>query len=327
MAGFGPAKPTEVFDSFWRFAAERQAVFFRRFRGQTPPWTQDPVVARFKFTNTYRASDRVSQYLIRNVIYGYEDTSPTEAFFRTILFKLFNKIATWKLLEQALGPIRYEDFSVHRYSQVLGAALDRGERIYSAAYIMPPARKFRAPRKHVGHLQLLSLMVRDELPKRLADAKSLRQAFELLRSYPMVGDFLAYQWVIDLNYGPLLSFSEMEFVVPGPGARRGLRKCFRDLGDLSDVEIIRLVADHQEEEFEQRDLCFQSLWGRRLQLVDCQNLFCEVDKYARVVHPNIGDSQGRKRIKQIYRPTYEPLDYWFPPKWGLNEYVTQDIVQ
>ena len=27
---------------------------------------------------------------------------------------------------------------------------------------------------------------------------------------------------------------------------------------------------------------FRDLWGRPLQLIGCQNLFCEVDKYARV---------------------------------------------
>ena len=62
-------KPTPVYDTFWRFAAERQAVFFRRFRREPAPWTRDPIIARFKFTNAYRATDRVSQYLIRNVLY------------------------------------------------------------------------------------------------------------------------------------------------------------------------------------------------------------------------------------------------------------------
>ena len=51
----------------------------------------------------YRASDRVSQYLIRNVIYRH-DQGPEEVFFRIMLFKLFNKIETWELLEEHSGP-------------------------------------------------------------------------------------------------------------------------------------------------------------------------------------------------------------------------------
>lgn len=105
-----PAKVSEVYESYWRFAAERQAVFFRRARGETRQWTDNPVLAIYKFTNAYRASDRASQYLIRHVIYRDDlPRSPREVFFRILLFKLFNKIETWELLERALGPITLED--------------------------------------------------------------------------------------------------------------------------------------------------------------------------------------------------------------------------
>ena len=60
----------QVFDAYWRFAAERQQVFYRRARREPPPWTDDPILDRFKFCNAFRASDRVSQYLIREVIYS-----------------------------------------------------------------------------------------------------------------------------------------------------------------------------------------------------------------------------------------------------------------
>src|SRR5687768_17836021 len=67
-----PLKVTRVFSSYWRFAAERQRIFLRRLRGANPPWSDDPVLQVHKFTNAYRASDRVSQYLIRRVIYERE---------------------------------------------------------------------------------------------------------------------------------------------------------------------------------------------------------------------------------------------------------------
>ena len=43
-----------------------------------------------------------------------------------------------------------------------------------------------------------------------------------------MGDFLAFQLLIDLNYSNLTDFSEMDFVVAGPGARDGIRKCSGD---------------------------------------------------------------------------------------------------
>lgn len=315
-----PAKPSQVYETYWRFAAERQNVFFRRLAQHTGYWTEDPVLVKHKFTNAYRASDRASQFLIRNVIYK-GDPAPKEVFFRTILFKLFNRIETWKCLENDLGVLSWRDFNYARYEQILNRALERGERIYSAAYIMPMAVGFEGSRKHQTHLRLLEHMMNQGAPEKLCEARSLRKAFELVRSYPMMGDFLAFQFTIDLNYGPILDFSEMDFVVPGPGARDGIRKCFSDLGGLSETDIIRVVADRQEAEFAHFGIDFKNLWGRALQLVDCQNLFCEVDKYARLVHPDVAGVSGRTRIKQTYKPTLEPIDYWYPPKWGINEAV------
>ena len=150
------------------------------------------------------------------------------------------------------------------------------------------------------------------------------RAFELLRSYPTIGDFLAYQYVTDLNYGTLTHFSEMEFVMPGPGARDGIRKCFTDLGGLTEGEVIRVIAERQASEFVRLGLSFETLWGRPLQLIDCQNLFCEVDKYARVKHPEVTGRTGRTRIKQRYKECKKDLTYWYPPKWGINETAAKE---
>src|SRR5206468_1967710 len=114
FTGLAPALPTVVYDTYWRFAAERQEIFFRRWRRQPPPWSSDPILSEFKFTNAYRASDRVSQYLIKHVIYEGEQ-SEEEIFFRTILFKLFNKIETWQLLERTLGAVSYKEYDYSAY--------------------------------------------------------------------------------------------------------------------------------------------------------------------------------------------------------------------
>jgi hypothetical protein len=179
-----PAKVSEVYESYWRFAAERQAVFFRRTRGETRPWTENPVLAIYKFTNVYRASDRVSQYLIRHVIYRDDlPKSPREVFFRILLFKLFNKIGTWELLERTLGPITFEDYRFASFDAVLSRAMKAGRRIYSAAYIMPPgSRAFGRSAKHQNHLLLLERMMADRLADRLAQIRTMQEGFEKLRA-------------------------------------------------------------------------------------------------------------------------------------------------
>jgi hypothetical protein len=160
-------------------------------------------------------------------------------------------------------------------------------------------------------------MMKDGAPRKLANTTSLRGAFELLRSYQSLGEFLAFQFAIDLNYSELTNFSEMEFVVAGPGARDGIRKCFKDPDGLSDAEIIQVMAERAGDEFERLGIDFQSLWGRSLQLIDCQNVFCEVSKYARVAHPKVEGGSGRTRIKQKFTARPTPIPQWYPPKWGL----------
>ena len=308
---------TPIGTSQWR----GKKCFFVGLKAAHLHGPDDPILAHYKFTNAYRASDRVSQYLIRNVVYEGPQ-SPEEVFFRTILFKLFNKIETWELLKAAFGEVEYSSYSFDAYDRVLFQELTARRAIYSAAYIMPSAgRVFGYPEKHRNHLKLIERMMEDELPEKIAEARTMRDAFGLLRSYPSIGDFLAYQFVTDLNYGEVTDFSEMEFVVPGPGALDGIRKCFTDLGGLTEVDLMRVVTERQEDEFNRLGLRFRDLWGRRLQLIDCQNLFCEVSKYARVKHPEIGGLSKRTRIKQYYRPTVNPIRYWYPPKWGINHLI------
>jgi 5-hmdU DNA kinase, helical domain len=312
-------EPTEVFDTYWRFAAARHAVYQARLQGTRGPWTSDPILRSHRFTNCFRAADRVSQYLITQVSYdGPQDVE--NVFFRTVLFKMFNRISTWELLRGAIGEVSWQTYSFNRYDAVLGKAFAAGQRLYSPAYVVPPPALGEA-RKHSNHLRLLESMMATGAPQRVRGAASMAAAFQVLREYPAIGDFLAYQYLIDLNYSAVLGFEESEFVVAGPGARDGIRKCFGAAATGIEADVIAYMADHQQEHLARLGLRFSGLRGRPLQLIDCQNLFCEVDKYARVAHPDVTGRSGRTRIKQRFHAVSEPLLAWFPPKWGLNSAV------
>lgn len=312
-------RPGSGFDVYWQFAAERQRVYRHRLDGLTgSALTTDPVLTTHRFTNAYRASDRVSQYLISNVIYD-QPRDWTDTFVRVLVFKVFNRIDTWEHLQASVDDVGVATLLNGELDEAL-AELPPKRPIYNAAYIMPPPRsgigaKFRR------HLTLLRHMVRDKAHHRVAGAASMEAAFDVLASYESIGPFLGYQFVIDLNYTPHLGFSESDYVVAGPGALRGIRKCFADPGDYSPAEIIRWVADQQVEAFVERDLDWHDLWGRPLQLIDAQNLFCEVDKYTREARPDLSAFAPGSRIKQRYTPVAAPLTAWFPPKWGVNRSI------
>lgn len=311
--------PSPVFDAYWRFAAERHAVYMRRVAGAPPPWTSDPVLTCWRFTNAYRAADRVSQYLIREVIYA-GDQDPSEVVFRVLLFKWFNKVSTWELLNDRLGTVRLSTFDPSAAEKVLSHARSEGATIYSAAYIVPPIRETTGP-KHAGHLTQVVRMLDAGVADDVVASASLEHLYRLLRAWSGLGDFLAYQFAIDLNYSAAVDHDENEFVVAGPGARDGIAKAWPD-AELRDAPILiaRMVLE-QHEHFARLGLDFPGLFGRDLTLIDCQNLFCEISKYARVAHADVPGIAGRTRIKQAYRPGAQPAPVpapFFPPKWRLS---------
>jgi hypothetical protein len=54
-------------------------------------------------------------------------------------------------------------------------------------------------------LELFRWMMEDAGPERLSEARNMREAFDLLGSYPMIEVFLAYHYITDLNSSSLCS--------------------------------------------------------------------------------------------------------------------------
>jgi hypothetical protein len=306
---------SEVFDTYWRFAAERQAIFFRRLEGAPPPYTEDPILQTYKFCNVYRACDRVSQFLIQGVIYK-TPRNPLDTLFRIFLFRLLNRSETWQALEHILGDISLESFSVEQYTAALEQLKSQGP-IYGNAFILCANKAYGFDQKHRNHLALLEeVFQKTQTGKYLLDSPTLKELFLRLRELPLIGDFMAYQLAIDFNYSEVFNFNENDFTIAGPGAWRGIHKCFEDIGTAHSDEIILWMIEHQQEEFARLNVSFRDLGGRPLHAIDCQGLFCEVDKYSRVRFPSL--ASNRVRIKATYRPSSIPLIYRFPPKWGVQ---------
>ena len=94
-------QPTPAFHSYWNFIQERHRIYLARLAGTAAPWTEDSILGRYKFTNTFRVLDRESQTCVK--IANSSNRSAEEAFFRILLFKIFNLTSTWELLRGELG--------------------------------------------------------------------------------------------------------------------------------------------------------------------------------------------------------------------------------
>lgn len=318
-----PKPRAEVFDLYWYFAAERQRIFERRIAGSPGPWTDDPTLRRFKFCNVFRAADRVSQFLIRDVAYCDEPQTPQDRVFQIFVFRIFSRIETWRALCHYFGraPI-IDDLRDGSFQAALEAARARNGGLYTGAFILCATPAFGHKEKHLNHVDLFRHMfIEDAAAEKLLAAPSLSELYDRLRTYPLIGNFMAYQIAIDLNYSPEFAFDENDFTSPGPGALRGIRKAFSDLGGLRPRDAVLWVVEHQDEEFERTGLDFRGLFGRPLHAIDCQGLFCELDKYCREAMPEL--RSARSRIKATFSESAEPLRLFFPPKWEINERTPQ----
>jgi hypothetical protein len=66
------------------------------------------------------------------------------------------------------------------------------------------------------------------------------------------------------------------------------------------AEIIQMCVQEQETFFRFFGLAPVTLFGRRLSAIDCQNLFCETDKFSRKAHPEF--NLKRSKIKRRFKP-------------------------
>lgn len=310
-------KRKEVYDLYWYFACERQKIFLKKIKGEPFPWTKDPILQEYKFCNSYRVNDRVSQYLLKNVIYNGKKYSNEDMLFRIVLFKLFNKESTWELLLENFKDITLKKFKINEFSKVLESAISNGVKIYNDAYISCANKAFGYDRKHNNHLALLNKMfVIDRIQDKIVNYKTMEEGFNLIKSYPLIGNFMAYQLVTDINYSDVVNWREDEFTIAGPGSLRGIKKCFINKGKMTNEDIIRYMYVHQDKEFKRLGLDFKRIGNRPLQLIDCQNIFCELDKYCRQALPDL--KSNRTKIKKRYSPKKNNMKYFYPPKWKVN---------
>jgi hypothetical protein len=259
----------------------------------------------------------VSQFLIGNVAYQQDAGTYADRAFEIVAFRTFSSVRTWEGIISILGRApRLSDLSSGRFENALEQVKAQHGGLYTGAFILCAIKAFGYDEKHRNHVALFKRMFFEErLDRSIARANSLEQLVHTLQTFPLMGPFMAYQTAIDLNYSELVHFSENDYTQAGPGALRGLKKAFTSLGDYSPSSTIRWMVDHQDTQFDTLGLPFDGLFGRPLHAIDCQGLFCELDKYCREAAPEL--ASNRSRIKARFAASPEPLPLFFPPKWGL----------
>lgn len=288
-------------DLFWSFIQERHMVWYRRFViGQKAPWTTNPVMLTYKFTNVYRELDRGTIFLLDNILgHGTE----MEQVFNIIVYRMFNRIDTWK----ATGflEIRDEGTSGANWEKQTSFILwrnrkDAGLSLYTdativCAYAQFPGRDKLERFEYIFDHAFAGLV---SLMKIIRKAKSLETVHKALTMLPGIGPFLAYEMAVDISYADWNNLGEDEWVNPGPGSQSGLKKMFPGLKTSDCTWMLRVLRQAQRREFQRLGLPFFDIayQGKELTLRNIEHCTCELQKFIKAI-----EGTGRPRNKFVAR--------------------------
>lgn len=277
--------------AFWDFVAERHRIWDRRFVEElVPPWTTDPILRDFHFTNVYRELDPGTQYVVRRANQNW-DAPSEEHVLNTLLYRccLTEKGA------ELVGWLGFRGGSAQRFVEAVGS-----EGFWLNAYFIHPYGE--GPRA-----EGMARMLQDWIEQRavlLACTRADEPAefCEMVQALPGVGAFLAYQTCVDLSYPSvrLLEYGNDLWTLPGPGARKGAGLLLgKERASLKEAQqLVHQLREEEDIELGKRD--FPWWYGGEnesgsLTMADLQNCLCEFYKYVAL------QSDGKRPMIRRYR--------------------------
>jgi hypothetical protein len=279
---------------FLDFVEARHEVFMRRQAGEPQPWTDNPIVSTRKFTNVFRVLDFGSQFVLTDLI--EDGLDPVDQLMRLFLYRHTGRVEAWQYAELAVG----EYATRANLSETLEAFKEYrgvGKRaVFTNAYLVFPQSQVPGTDKLESIFDLTErLFVQGtRTPHDFFNSKNQSGKFEALRTNKGVADFMSMQILTDWGY--LTEFREDDFVIAGPGAKKGAA----ELG-LAAPEAIKWAVDNIRARGVQID-------GRLPSYMDAQNCLCEFSKYVRYLEKPIPAT--------TYTPAHPgPLNVTLPRHW------------
>lgn len=292
-------------DLFWQMIAERQLVWYRRsFEKMDPPWTDDVVMQSEFITNVYRELDPGTIYVVNDILNTSEH--PTDKIFNVMVFRLMgSQIETHK----HAGFQKVKNYDAGTFYAILQEFDKHGGKIFGDAYRVAPYQDEGGQDKADNVSRLLGKIADDFSThyKSMQAASSSQELWAAINGIRGLGDFLAFQIMVDLLYPiemmnnqPMFPFTHDDWAVAGPGAKNGIKQLMLpDVVPASYYGAMRWLADNMQAELERLKLPFVYLQGKdggpkRLHVTDIQSCLCEFYKYSRIWN---GSSRAVRKFK------------------------------
>jgi len=288
------SQPRSGLDSHFAFLRERYQILLRRRAGLPAPWTDDPVLREWRFTNVRREDDRTTIAFRETVRDPLRDDP--HVLLATIVWRWFNLIETGEILRPFL--MSKEAWNRPEVERLLQARHDAGNNIFTGAFMVnSPQNRPKLP----AILDCIDWCYRNLDAEEVARTCTTKRAmFERIKAVARQGAFSAYQVVVDLSHTALLERAPdfNTFTVAGPGWARGIGRVFH--GDperfnygsrAHQIEMLRLMVETLEASRDPNH--WPADWPPFI-LSDIENSFCEAHKY--------GGAREGNRQKRRFRP-------------------------
>lgn len=263
----------KMVEAMFDFMERRHTIYLDRKAGKPWPWTKDPVLLKWKFTNVYRELDKTTVWFRENVRDPLRNDFD-KVIRATIIFRWFNRIETGEIL-------RANSLLIHWDRKTARRVLKGLKPLVTGAYmIKTPTGKDKLE----GMLDVIS-SIEKKMPyifDYFRGNPTLEACTEHLREYPFMGPFLAFEVVTDLRHTCVLekAWDIRTWANPGPGAMRGMNRLTG--------KPVRPKRQWPREAYIQmmQELLSISLstWPKTfppLEMRDIEHSLCEFDKYMR----------------------------------------------
>lgn len=265
---------------------EREAVRIRKDRGDAPPWTDDPIIGKYRFCNVRREDDSVTVWIRRHIRERFAEHP--HLWFMLAIGRWINWPDTLHELIGSIDPGNAwpadAQFDMAHFADVLNRRQARSEKVFTGAYtINAPSTKGASKIDYVASTVLGALWKdRGRITALLngSTGASLRNAHAMLSRYQGWGAFMSYQVVVDMRFTRYLRDAEdvATWAAAGPGTIRGLnrianRRVDAPLEQWKALTEMRALYQTIREET-----------GVEMDFSDVPNILCETDKYCRVMN-------------------------------------------
>ena len=123
-----------MIENFYNWINERHAIYQARVRGDSPPWTEDPILREYKFTNPFRENDRTTVWMRQNWTKPNDNKKAGEIIFNCCMFRMIGTIE----FANAHGWVNADalEWDPEKTVKIINDRLDQGLKTFTGAYII-----------------------------------------------------------------------------------------------------------------------------------------------------------------------------------------------